>query len=369
MQSPGTLLSHEPVECALAGARAWRVRYASNDVNDVGHEVTGLVVAPSGAGGDRPIMTAGGDRPIMTWCHGTTGLGDAGCPSAQPDPARELDIYFSPQATRQIDYGVPGLRGFIDDGWVVCATDYQGLGSEGMHQYMVNPTNARDAVNIARAARDLDAGAGTKLACVGWSQGGGAAAAMAQLKAADFGDLRLVGTVPVSLGIPSIAMSAPAAPPDPSLPPDAHLVMMLCGLHAANPSTLALADVFTPLGVQIIETAWNIQPAHHLTDTIARLFRLKGAILAAEPANAAAWKAAIAAASTPLDVKPTAPVLVCIDSFKGGTVIPVSWQTAYVDAVKASGGAVEVRDYPHDDHSSLPQSCIDEVRAWLTARL
>jgi len=355
-----SLLSSEAVDTAITGARAWRVRYTSRDVNDVPHECTGLVIAP-----DRH----GANRPMLTWCHGTTGLGDAGCPSAEPDPARELTIYFSPQATRQIDYGVPGLQDFIDDGWVVCATDYQGLGTPGMHQYMVNPTNARDALYIAHAARELDTGAGVKLGCIGWSQGGGAAASMAELGAADYGDITLVGTVPMSLGIPSIAMSAPAAPADADAAPDAHLVMLLCGLQAANPSTLKLSDVFTPLGVQIIETAWNIQPAHHLSDTIGRLFRLHGPVLAAQPANPGAWKGAIAAASAALGAKPSAPVLVCIDSFKGGTVIPVAWQTAYVDAVRAAGGTVEVRDYPNDDHSSLPQSCIADARAWLTALL
>ncbi len=356
----GSLLSHEQVDTAIAGARAWRVRYASRDLNGVAHECTGLVIAPAGPGSD---------RPILTWCHGTTGLGDAGCPSAQPDPARELAIYFSPEATRQIDYGVPGLQQFIDDGWVVCATDYQGLGSPGMHQYMVNPTNARDALNIAHAARALETGAGTRLGCVGWSQGGGAAAAIDELEPADYGDLELIGTVPMSLAIPSIAMSAPAGPADGSAPPDSHLVMLLCGLQAANPSVLNLTDVFTPLGVEIIEAAWNTQPAHHLTDTIARLFRLKGPILTEKPTNPEAWKAAAAAASAALDRKPAAPVMVCVDSFKGGTVVPVAWQTAYVDAVRAAGGTVEVRDYPDDDHSSLPQSCVADVRAWLTGLL
>jgi cephalosporin-C deacetylase-like acetyl esterase len=189
---PGTLLSHEEVPTALTGARAWRVRYASSDVNDVGHEVTGLII----------VATKPSDnRPILTWCHGTTGLGDVACPSRQPDPARELITYFTTESTQQIDYGVPGLQGFIDDGWVVCATDYQGLGTPGMHQYLVNRSNARDAVNIAHAARQLDIGAGTILGCMGWSQGGGAAAAVAELDTADYGDLRLIGTVAMSPGI------------------------------------------------------------------------------------------------------------------------------------------------------------------------
>jgi hypothetical protein len=96
-------------------------------------ESTGLVIVPTGADPD---------LPVMTWCHGTTGLGDAACPSAQPDPARELITYFTIDATEQIDYGIPGAQAFLDAGWAICATDYQGLGTPGLHQYVLNRTNA-----------------------------------------------------------------------------------------------------------------------------------------------------------------------------------------------------------------------------------
>ena len=356
---PGSLLSQESIDTGIAGARAWRIRYLSRDVNGVAHEASGLVIAPAGEGEN---------RPIFTWCHGTTGLGDAACPSAQPDPARELITYFEPRATQQIDYGVPGLQGFIDDGWVVCATDYQGLGTPGMHQYTVNITNARDAVYIAHAARKLDAGAGTVLGCAGWSQGGGAAAAVAELEPEDYGDLKLVGTVPMSPGVGKIALENPAsvtaALTNPNIPPDSHLVMVLAGTYAANPTKLTLAQAFTPLGVEIIETAWNNQPVHHLNDMIARMFRLKGAVLNPDPTNFTEWKDAIDTGSAAAR-KPVAPVLVCIDTFDNGTVVPVSWQTAYVKAARELGGTVETRDYPKDDHFSLPQSCVGDARAWL----
>ena len=356
---PGSLLSKKSVDTGITGARAWRVRYISRDVNGVAQEASGLVIAPTGSGDN---------RPMLTWCHGTTGLGDAACPSAQPDPARELITYFTPEATQQIDYGVPGLQGWIDDGWVVCATDYQGLGTPGMHQYTVNITNARDAVYLAHAARTIDTRAGTVLGCAGWSQGGGAAAAVAELDASDFGDLKLIGTVPMSPGVSRIALENPAsvtaALTNPNIPPDSHLVMVLAGTFAANPTTLQLSQIFTPLGVEIIEKAWNNQPVHHLNDVIARMFRLKGAILNPNPPNFGEWKDAINAGSA-AERKPVAPVLVCIDTFDNGTVVPVSWQTAYVDAARKLGGTVETREYPKDDHFSLPQSCVADARAWL----
>lgn len=356
-KSPGTLLHSESISTKLTNAQAWKVRYTTADVRGVVHEATGLVIAPT---------QVPEDARVMTWCHGTTGMGDASCPSAQPDPARELTTYFTPESTRQIDYGIPGLQGFVDEGWVVCATDYQGLGTPGMHQYTVNVSNAHDAVYIVHAARATDLSVGVRFGSMGWSQGGGAAAAVAELSSDVYGDLELVGTVPMSPGVVSIGISQRdgVASTDPSKAPDGHLVMLLAGFTAAFPDDLALNDVLTPLGVEIVNTAWNTQPVHHLNDTIARNFRLKGPILKNPSTNQEAWAAKLALGSAAMK-KPVAPVFVCIDGFANGTAIPVPWQKIYIETVGQLGGEVTFKEYPNDDHFSLPQSCIADAREWL----
>ena len=371
MSNPGELLKHQEIETSIKGAKAWKVRYRSIDVNSKAHEVTGVVIAPA---------APGTDRPVMTWGHGTTGMGDASCPSAQPDPARELITYFQAESTQQIDYGVPGLQGFIDEGWVVCATDYQGLGTPGRHQYTVNRTQARDCIYMVHAARSLPVGAGTTVGAMGWSQGGGTAAAIAELDPADYADLNLIGVVPMSPAVPKAILSLMGSAPPASGaseaaglanhagPPDGHIVLLLAGNQAAHPDELELSDMFTPLGVEIINTAWNHQPIHHISDVIGRMFRLKGPIFNNPPKNLPTWESALAAGSAAL-IKPVCPVLVCMDTFDGGTVLPVPVQQAYVTAARALGGNVETREYPHDDHFSLPASCVQEARAWLTSHL
>ena len=356
-----TLLSSERIETSIRGAVAWRIRYRSQDMHGRPTESTGLIIAPE---------SAGENRRVMTWCHGTTGLGDAGCPSAQPDPARELVTYFEVGSTTQIDYGVPGLQKFIDADWVVCATDYQGLGTPGHHQYSVGRTNATDALTIVHAARELPVGAGLRFGTMGWSQGGAAAAALPELDDALFGELTLVGSVPMSPGVAESAIRVPTglggALASGNVPPDGHLFMILAGLQAAFPDTLALTDVFTEVGIRV-HSAWNEQPVHHLSDSLTRSNGHYGPVMKIDLTKFPAWAAAITSSSAAL-VKARCPIFVTIDAQHDGSVIPVAWQTQYINDAIALGSDVTSKSYPDDDHFSLPASCIDEAMEWLTAQ-
>jgi dienelactone hydrolase len=356
------LIRSEPINTQIKGAHAWKVWYLTNDVNDISHESTGIIVAPT---------VEAINRPILSWAHGTTGLGDAACPSEQPDSARELITYFDLEATEQIDFGVPGLQSMIDAGYVVVATAYQGLGTKGMHQYMVNRTNARDAVFIARAATEIpELNVGTKLTCVGWSQGGGSAAAVAELDPADFGDLKLLGCVLLSPGalVPVLAhpTGIEGAISNANLVPDSHLLMTLTA-HAHAFDKLNMTDVFTPVGSELMNKIWNTQPGHHIGDTAKRTFNLRGALLRSDPQNKAEWELAFAKGSAGMQ-KPNCPLLVCIDGYKGGTVITVDQQQAYIDAVTKLGAQVEVKQYPDDDHFSLPKNAVPHFLTWVSER-
>ena len=356
------LVHHEKIDTSIAGAQAYRIRYHSGDLHGNATESTGIVVAPA---------APGENRKVMTWAHGTTGMGDAACPSAQPDPARELTLYFESGSVTSIDYGVPGLQKFIDEGWVVVATDYQGQGTPGIHQYTVNRTNALDAVNIVKAARELPVGAGTKFGLVGWSQGGGALAA-AELDAADYGDLEIVGAVGMSPGVPSIALKLPGigsalAGSGTPTPPDGHLFMILGAMPAAFPDRLSLEDVFTPLGIKMFEENWNTAPVHHFSDILTRNFHLSGAMIQVNKEKLPTWLAAFEEASAG-QKKPVCPILVLIDGQDPNGPCPLPWQLGYIDAITALGGDITSSTYPNDDHFSLPQASIDEARTWLDSK-
>lgn len=355
----GTLVSSEKIATSITGAVAYRVRYRSHDMHNRATESTGLVIAP---------VIAGENRKVMSWCHGTTGLGDAACPSAQPDPASELKTYFEIGSTTEFDYGVPGLQKFIDDGWVVCATDYQGLGTPGHHQYTVSRTNAIDGVTIVHAARELGVGAGTEFGTIGWSQGGSASAALAELDDSVFGELTLVGSVPLSPGVPIAYIRLPhglgGALSSGDVPPDGHLFMILAGIQAAYPEELSLSDFYTEVGQHVHAAGWNTQPVHHLSDTLARSNQHVGPVMKINQ-NALPTLVKAFTESSPSLVIARCPILVMIDSQHDGSVVPVEAQQQYVADAQALGSNVMVKEYPNDDHFSLPQSCIDDARSWL----
>lgn len=359
---PAILLHSEQIDTSISGAIAYKVRYHSYDIAGRPTESTGTVIAPA---------SVGENRKVMTWCHGTTGLGDAACPSAAPDPASELKTYFEIGSTTQYDYGVPGLQKFIDDGWVVCATDYQGLGTPGRHQYTVGRTNAIDAVRIVHAARELPVGAGTSFGTMGWSQGGAAAAAVAELTDKDYDGLTVVGSVPMSPGVPISYVRVPGglggALASGDVPPDGHLFMILSGLQAAFPNDLSLEDFFTEVGLKVHDSGWNTQPVHHLSDALVRSNLHYGPVMQINKAKLPALMKAITESSASL-VKANCPVFVTIDSQHDGSVVPVAAQTQYITDAQALGSEVSSKEYPNDDHFSLPQSCVDDARAWLAAQ-
>ena len=118
--TPGDLMRQERIDTGIKGARAWRIHYATKDVNDVVHEASGLVIAPEGKGGN---------RPILTWCHGTTGLGDAACPSAQ----RPSGVRPSTQAT--------------NSGWAMMASFISVLKNPGAMQLTLMPCGPSSAAS------------------------------------------------------------------------------------------------------------------------------------------------------------------------------------------------------------------------------
>ena len=176
---PGTVLRVRPqIGGAPANAKAFRVIYRSTGVNGEPIAVSGTVIYPDG-----PAPPEG--RNVVAWAHYTTGVAQRCAPTLLPN----------------LSGTIAGLEELLKRGYVVVATDYEGLGLPGVHAYLVGVSEAHSVLDSVRAARNLsNAHATDRFIVWGHSQGGHAALFSGELAADYAPELKLVG----------IAAAAPA---------------------------------------------------------------------------------------------------------------------------------------------------------------
>jgi pimeloyl-ACP methyl ester carboxylesterase len=149
--------SAPPGTSAEFGLRHYRILYLSQGPVGTPAAVSATVYLPAGTGGR---CAAGTAAPIAAVQHGTTGVADACAPSRE---------------TAFIDYMALPLVG---RGLAVVASDYQGLGTPGVHPYLVGESEAYSVLDGLRAiGRLADAAVepgclGHDVILVGHSQGG-----------------------------------------------------------------------------------------------------------------------------------------------------------------------------------------------------
>ncbi|MFI5776583.1 alpha/beta hydrolase family protein [Nocardia sp. NPDC051570] len=174
-------------EAVLTHGQNWLVLYRSEAADGEPIAVSGIIALPN----DPPRDGQG--YPIVTFAHGTVGV----CPTC--GPSRD---YVGSSAHPMNKYPQRLLNGFLDQGWAVAMTDYEGLGVEGRrHPYLLGKSEAHGVLDIVETTRRLFGEyVGEQYAIMGHSQGGQAA-----LFAAHHG-----GRVP---GLVGVAAMAPANHP------------------------------------------------------------------------------------------------------------------------------------------------------------
>jgi pimeloyl-ACP methyl ester carboxylesterase len=169
---PGAILRIWPqIGGGSGNAKAYRILYRSTGLKGEPIAVSGAIFIPNGPAPHRR-------RDIIAWAHPTTGIIDRCAPTLLPD----------------LSGTVAGLEEMMRRGFVVAATDYQGLGVKGMHPYLIGTSEARSVLDSVRAARELpDAFASDRFAVWGHSQGGHAALFTGEEAAGYAPELKLVG--------------------------------------------------------------------------------------------------------------------------------------------------------------------------------
>jgi uncharacterized membrane protein HdeD (DUF308 family)/fermentation-respiration switch protein FrsA (DUF1100 family) len=167
----GTLVRAEEIRTITPSSRTFRVMYVSSGVDGERRAVSGLIVVPT-------APAPPGGRDVVAFTHGTTGVSRLCAPSLLADPTRVME----------------GLPQLVAAGYVVAATDHEGLGTSGRHPYLVGRVEAMNALDSVRAARLLpEADATNRFAVWGHSQGGHASLFTGQLAASYAPELELVG--------------------------------------------------------------------------------------------------------------------------------------------------------------------------------
>ena len=179
--TPGTIIRSEVIDGFHAGATAHRVLYKSTGYDGEPTAVSGLILVPDGAPPD-------GGRKVVAYTHGTVGVASNCAPSLVTNPEQQPVL-------------VEGGPELLAAGYIVAATDYQGLGTPGPHPYLVGEAEAMNALDSVRAARNLsEPSVGADFVVWGHSQGGHASLFTGQVAAAYAPELRLFG---VAAGAPA----------------------------------------------------------------------------------------------------------------------------------------------------------------------
>lgn len=167
----GEVLRSEPSVAALVpntpaaiDAAVTRVMYRSSSAKGDPAAVVGTILVPS-----RP-WSGPGPRPTVVVGPGTHGQGDQCAPSKLMTFGQEYEyVQIAPMLAR---------------GYAVAVTDYEGLGTPGIHPYLNRASQGHAMLDLARATRSLThlgIDADGPIMLWGYSQGGMSSASAAEL--------------------------------------------------------------------------------------------------------------------------------------------------------------------------------------------
>lgn len=179
----GVMLRQQPMpaqpEITAAGVMQ-RILYTSDDARWQSGilPVSGALYLPRG---EAPP----GGWPLVAWAHGTLGVADACAPS------------WTLHRPRDAHY----MNRWLEQGFAVVATDYQGLGGPGPHPYLVWQAEGRSILDGVRAALAAHPGAlANDVVISGQSQGSGAALGAGHIARAYAPELKLRAIIATGIG-------------------------------------------------------------------------------------------------------------------------------------------------------------------------
>jgi pimeloyl-ACP methyl ester carboxylesterase len=339
----GSVIWARAIRSPLTSAgRAYLVLYRSTGVDGKPVGVSGTVEVPKGR-----APRAG--WPVVSWAHGTTGIADACAPSRSPSSASN-------------SYAFSEFNAWLKRGYALARTDYEGLGTPGIHPYLIGRSEGRGVVDIVRAARLLNPGVGRRWIIAGHSQGGHAALFAAALGPSWAPELTLRGVAafaPAShVGTQARAIGALTAPS----PISGLAALILEGAATADPA-IKPAQLFSDravalrpliqrecIGALISATEFGALGPAQLVRPGADLSRLLRVLDAQNPA-----------------LRIRVPVLI-LQGLADTTVFPV-FTNQLTQELRAKGDALSYRTYPGVSHVTVLANGASGATSFFAARL
>src|SRR5215216_313551 len=341
---PGTILSSEPMTLAPnldAVATGKRITHTSTDPSGNPVAVSGAVLTP------RPDIARSHPENVtrtVAWAHGTMGLADRCAPSRTD----HLDLPGFD------DYSAT-VAGYLSQGWTVAATDYPGLGTPGLHPYIVGNSEGRSIIDSVRAARKLNPALSDKWVVSGHSQGGQAAIFASELADTYGKRLHLRGTIAMAPAS-NLDLITPALA---GTPLQGYLVMAIYGLSAVDPSVHTEDILAQPAldRVDVLETGCfgELQAFADLT--------ADGLLVGGQLSDELIAKFA---ESNPGAAPGSSPVLL-VQGLNDDT-IPADLTRYFQSQLCAFSGPIQLTEYPGAGHVEVLAASEDDVIDYITAR-
>ena len=318
---------------------AFRILYRSTDPSGRPIPVSAAIYIPNGA------APAGG-RNIIAWAHPTSGVMPPCAPSLMPDVGGMM-------------WNLPNM---IAQGYVVVATDYPGLGTDGIHPYLIGESEARSVLDSVRAARALpNTGASNRFAVWGHSQGGHAALYTGEVAARYAPELKLVG----------VAAAAPATylvelfDADESTEQDLLAMTILSWTRLEN---VPVANLVEPQAMSAFE-----KTARDCIESVAEFEKIEtdesplksGQFLKVDPAKTVPWKS-IMLRNTPGQAPAGAPVFIAQGT--ADTTVEPAITKRFAEALCAQGVRVSFVPLPGVTHTFAARDSANAALNWMTER-
>ncbi len=341
----GTIIRSEVVDGFHQDATTHRVLYTSTGFDGQPTAVSGLIIVPNG---DAPAA----GRKVVAWTHGTVGVAPNCAPSLVPG------ALYAP--------ALPALDAFVKAGYVLAATDYQGLGTPGPNPFLIGASEGANALDSVRAAVNLPgANASRDFVVWGESQGGHASLFTGQLAATYAPELNLLGVV----------ASAPAADLldlfQTKITEGDAVGNLLISMAATSWSRVyddvSLDQIVYPAARSLVASIADncIQNPQQIQRSIPAATLLNALFFSRPPWEVDAWSKLISE-NTPGGMRTAAPILIVQGD--ADPIISPAVQAQFAAKLCAAGDSVEYRTYPGIGHLTISHEVAPEVVQWIANR-